>query len=98
MYNYQLRIILKVIKQRRLLKEAEEVEYYCDQAGTTAGSLGGKSKLLDSMAMLDCEAEIKNSLKELKLQSATIKSVNGNGNVNKNVDDTNDSFKFDIFK
>ena len=59
-------------------------------------SLVGISKLLDSMAMLDWEAEIKNSFKELKLQSATIKSVNGNENVNKNVDDINDSFKFDI--
>ena len=70
MYNCRLRIILKVIKQRRLLEEAEEVKNYHDQTGTAVGSLGGKPKLLDSMTMFDCEAQIKNSFNELKLQSA----------------------------
>ena len=96
MYNCRLKITLKVIRQRRLLDETEEVESYCDQTGTAVGSFGEKPNLSDSTAMLDCKADIENNFNGLQLQSATIENVNGNEKVNKNVEEVNGSFDFNI--
>ena len=88
MYNCKTSFKLIVTTSKKTLA-TEEIEGICTQTGTATGNLAKNPSVINSTAMLDCEAELSNendTYTKLQVGNLFMKSVNGKDGYNEVVD------------